>query len=185
MTRSLTTVALMMLITLTGCTRSEEAPAEAAPAPEKAEEKAEEKAPAPAEKAAEAPAEAAQKAEVEPAKAPAAAGDAPSLVGTWSVDVEGFKNSPMFSQMPPQQQAMMGETLGKLSFEFTETDFVYGHGDRKISRKYTIDSHADGKSVLGVTDDQGIKTSVTVAWTDSGITIQEQNRPGPLPLVRN
>jgi hypothetical protein len=155
-----------MTLIVAGCAKTEEAAPAEAPKPAEA-----------------APAEAA------PAEAPKPAEAAPTLAGKWSVDVETFKASPMFNQMPAEQQAMMTQTLGLLSFEFTDTDFIYGHGPKKIARKYTViskDQPGVGRtSVLSVTDEQGITTNVNVAWTETGITIQEQNRPGPLPLTRN
>jgi len=180
-----------MTLIVAGCAKTEEAapaeaaPAEAAPAEAAPAEAAPaEAAPAEAAPAEAAPAEAAP-AEAAPAEASNEEATAPTLAGKWSVDVETFKASPMFSQMPAEQQAMMTQTLGLLSFEFTDTDFIYGHGPKKIARKYAVSSHADKTTVLAVTDEQGITTNVNVAWTETGITIQEQNRPGPLPLTRN
>ncbi len=188
MTRFFVSASLMTaLMVMVGCTaKTDVAPAEA---PEAAEAAPAEAAPAEAAPAEAAPAEAAP-AEAAPTEAApsAAATDAeagPSLIGKWSVDVEAFKASPMYSQLPEAQQGTMLKTLGLLTFEFTATDFVYGHGPRTMARKYTVTSNVDKKTVISVTDAKGNATDVNVMWTEKGITIQEQNRPGPLPLVRN
>ena len=183
MTRFFVSASLMTaLMVMVGCTaKTDVAPAEA---PEAAEAAPAEAAPAEAAPAEAAPAEAAPT-EAAPSAAATDAEAGPSLIGKWSVDVEAFKASPMYSQLPEAQQGTMLKTLGLLTFEFTATDFVYGHGPRTMARKYTVTSNVDKKTVISVTDAKGNATDVNVMWTEKGITIQEQNRPGPLPLVRN